>query len=224
MVIVNTVVYVRTELNLSESGVAVAYAAFGGGSMIVALALPRLLGRLAERTVAAFGGGMIAAALAGASVLPDFPPMLALWFVLGAGSSLIQTPAGRLLRRSCHEEDRPAVYSAHFALSHLCWLIAYPLAGHAGSMLGLSGTFIIVAGLAAAAASAGFVFWPAEDRILLEHEHEELVHTHSHTHDEHHQHPHEGEEPAASHRHRHRHRPLRHAHPFVIDHHHQRWP
>ena len=53
--------------------------------------------------------------------------------VLGAGASLIQTPAGRLLRRSCHEVDRPRVFAAQFALSHACWLIAYPLAGWLGA-------------------------------------------------------------------------------------------
>lgn len=42
MVIVNTVVYVRIVLDRPESD-AIALAAFGGGSMLAALTLPRLL-------------------------------------------------------------------------------------------------------------------------------------------------------------------------------------
>ena len=59
--------------------------------------------------------------------------MLALWLVLGLGYSAAQTPSGRLLRRSAHAEDRPAVFAAQFALSHACWLICYPLAGQMGA-------------------------------------------------------------------------------------------
>ena len=51
MVLVNTVVLVRGGLGLGESAVAWAMAAFGGGSMLAALALPRLLDRTPERTV-----------------------------------------------------------------------------------------------------------------------------------------------------------------------------
>ncbi|RUY33303.1 MFS transporter, partial [Mesorhizobium sp. M7A.F.Ca.US.001.04.1.1] len=43
MVIVNTVVLVQAKFGLSQSDTALALAAFGGGSMIAALALPRLL-------------------------------------------------------------------------------------------------------------------------------------------------------------------------------------
>lgn len=48
---------------------------------------------------------------------------------LRVGYSAMLTPSGRLLRRSAHPEDRPAIFAAQFALSHACWLVAYPLAG-----------------------------------------------------------------------------------------------
>ena len=64
--------------------------------------------------------------------------MLALWLVLGLGYSAAQTPFGRLLRRSAHAEERPAVFAAQFALSHTCWLICYPLAGQMGATPGSS--------------------------------------------------------------------------------------
>lgn len=64
-------------------------------------------------------GGTLAAA-----ALPSFW-LLALWFVLGAGLLPGTDPAGRLLRRSAHPEDRPAVYAAQLALSHARWLVTY---------------------------------------------------------------------------------------------------
>ena len=35
------------------------------------------------------------------------------------------------------ELDRPALFAAHFALSHACWLVTYPLAGWLGAGLGI---------------------------------------------------------------------------------------
>ncbi len=54
---------------------------------------------------------------------------------------MIHIPMGRLLRRSAHTEDRPALFAAHFSLSHACWLIAYPTVGWLGATLELSLTF-----------------------------------------------------------------------------------
>ena len=51
MVIVNTVVIVRCNLGLSQRDVALTMAAFGGGSILAALMLPRLLDRIADRTL-----------------------------------------------------------------------------------------------------------------------------------------------------------------------------
>ncbi|MGL5447750.1 MAG: MFS transporter, partial [Rhabdaerophilum sp.] len=51
LVFVNTVVFVQGAFSLGERQVALALACFGGGSMLVALALPRLLDRLADRPV-----------------------------------------------------------------------------------------------------------------------------------------------------------------------------
>ncbi len=51
--------------------------------------------------------------------------LLALWFVLGIGYSVSQTPTGRLLRKSASSENRTALFAAQFAFSHACWLITY---------------------------------------------------------------------------------------------------
>ncbi|NBC88869.1 MAG: MFS transporter [Alphaproteobacteria bacterium] len=212
MVIVNTVVYVRSVFGLGESAVAIALAVFGGGSMIAALALPRLLERVSDRPVMLSGGaglvaGLLALCLAPIGASAGWWSFLALWFVLGLAYSGVLTPAGRLLRRSAHKEDRPALFAAQFALSHACWLITYPMAGWLGGALGLSVTAGVLAVLAGAGAALAVLAWPRSDPEVLLHVHDDLPADHPHV---------QGARATA--------RGLEHAHAYVIDEHHARWP
>ncbi len=100
MVIVNTVVLVRTGFGGTETQTALAFAAAGTGSITAALALPRLLAAFPERAVMASGGTALGAGLLLGPLVGGFAALLPLWFLIGVGSSLVQTPAGRLLRRS----------------------------------------------------------------------------------------------------------------------------
>jgi MFS family permease len=204
LVIVNTVVYVQARFGLDNQATALALAAFGGGSMVAALALPKLLESVPDRTAMLAGASLLAVGTMAAAALPGYGWLLPLWFVLGLGYSTAQTPSGRLLRRSANPEDRPALFAAQFALSHACWLIAYPLAGGAGAALGLPLTAVILAALAAAAIRIGFMVWPADDPEVVEHSHNDLPANH----------PHLAE---AGHGHR-------HAHAYVIDDMHLAWP
>ncbi|HSA83190.1 MAG TPA: MFS transporter [Geminicoccaceae bacterium] len=224
MVIVNTVVYVRDVLGGGDTLVTVAYAAAGAGSMFAALLLPRVLDRIAERTAMLAGGALMAVGMAAGMTMPALAGLLAIWFVIGIGSSLVQTPGGRLLRRSAQEEDRPTLFAAQFALSHACWLLTYLVAGVVGNAIGPMSTFGLLGLLVVVASGLALRLWPAPDPELLEHEHAAVQHEHLHRHDEHHQHEHEGWEGPEPHRHPHRHRPVRHRHRFVIDLHHQHWP
>lgn len=224
MQIVNTVVYVRSGLGLAETAVAIAFAAAGGGSMLVALGLPRLLDRLPQRPPMLFGGVVMSASLFLGLLEPGYEALLAIWFMLGAGTSLVLTPAGRLLRQSSREQDRPALFSAQFSLSHACWLLAYPLAGWLGAEAGLTTTFAVLGVIALVSTAAAASLWPRHDPLEREHDHEPQQHEHLHYHDEHHQHEHEGWEGPEPHTHPHRHTPGRHRHAFVIDLHHRDWP
>jgi len=219
MVIVNTVVRVKGTLGLGDEAVAVHFAASGIGSMVVALTLPRLLKGRAPRPVMLTGAGLVTLGLALAALGPGLAAGLAIWVLLGAGAALIQTPAGLLLVRSCHEEDRPAVFAAQFALSHAAWLIAYPLAGNLGARFGLDATFAVMAVIAALAALVATRLWPADDPREIEHEHPVRDHAHGFGDAAHH-----GPELAGETARRHTHTPLRHRHAFVIDDHHPRWP
>jgi MFS family permease len=224
MVIVNTVIYVRAVLAGGDTLVTIAYAVSGGGSMLAALLLPRVLDRIAERSVMLAGGALMTVGMAAGMLMPALAGLLAIWFLIGVGSSLVQTPQGRLLRRSSHEEDRPALFSAQFALSHACWLVTYLVAGVLGNEIGLFWTFGLLGLLVIVSSCLAMRLWPAADPEVLEHEHAPLQHEHLHTHDEHHQHSHEGWEGPEPHRHPHRHVLLRHRHAYVVDYHHPSWP
>jgi len=141
MVIVNTVVLVQSFFGLDQQATAIALATFGGGSMLAAFTLPRLLDRFADRPVMLVGAGMLVATMLSGSLVGGYGTLLALWFVIGIGYAATQTPTGRLIRRSSHPEDRPALFAAQFALSHATWLLSCPLAGWLGATAGMQVTF-----------------------------------------------------------------------------------
>ncbi|MGM0662457.1 MAG: MFS transporter [Pseudomonadota bacterium] len=205
MVLVNSVVLVRGALGLDASALAWTMLAFGAGSMIAALLLPHLLDRIADRPVMIAGGALMVAtlvALAGEIMTLglNWPVLLASWLVVGIGYSTVLTPSGRLLRRSAHAEDRPAIFAAQFALSHTCWLVTYPLSGWLMTGFGPVVALGVLAGLAGAGMVVALRFWPSEDPETLEHTHDNLPLDHPHL---------QGER--------------RHAHPFVVDENHPRW-
>lgn len=201
MVFVNTVVLVQSSYGLGEQATAWALAVFGAGSIFAALALPRLLEGRQDRTVLLAGAVVMAFALgAGAFFVRDYVSMLLLWGILGIGYSLTLTPVGRVLRRSSHAQDRPALFAAQFALSHGAWLIGYPLAGFVSANLGISAAFAALCALCLCGVAATALIWPADDPENVPHRHDDLPEDHPHL------------EGAA------------HAHPYVIDDLHHRWP
>jgi len=224
MVIVNTVVYVRELLGGSETATAIALAAYGCGSMVVALGLPRLLDNWSDRPFMLAGGLSAALGLLLGLAEPGWLILLITWTILGMASSLVQTPAGRLLKRSASEENRPAIYAAQFALSHACWLLTYALAGWIGGNWGLPAAFVTLGILSALATAAAVRLWPNCDPLELPHTHEPLRHNHWHVHDAHHQHSHQQDEGPEPHRHPHDHAAVTHTHSYVIDRHHTHWP
>jgi MFS family permease len=160
-VIVNTVVYVRDEFGRDAGDVAWALGASGAGAMIAALALPRLLRRVSDRSAMLAGGLLLPIGLALAALVDDFGVLLVVWLALGVGLSLVQTPSGLLVRRSGSAEERPALFAAQFSLSHACWLATYPIAGVLGATVGLSGAAWLLAALAAVALVLAARAWPA---------------------------------------------------------------
>ena len=208
-VLVNTVVMVRGGYGAGETGLAVAMAAFGAGSMAAALLLPRLLDHVSDRRVMLVGArGLIAVALVVGTLvwldgLPAWGVFLLVWALIGFLYSSILTPSGRLLRRSAHAEDRPAIFAAQFALSHACWLLTYPLAGWAGQAMGMGPALMLLAGVAVVGLATASRHWPDGLPDAPEHDHPDLPEDHPHLR-------------ANGGR--------RHTHAFVIDDEHRVWP
>jgi MFS family permease len=203
MVIVNTVVIVRG-MGRSQEDVALALAAYGGGSMLAALLLPRVLRQMSDRSVMLAGSLVLACVLTAYALLPvTWAALLVCWLAMGAGYALCVTPGGRLLRRSSGDADRPALFAAQFALSHVCWLIAYPIAGQIGARAGMGTAFLVLAVLAAIGLVLALQLWPDDDPQELEHAHPELPAGH----------PHLAEHGTAA-----------HSHDYRIDDLHRSWP
>ncbi|MGR3452597.1 MFS transporter [Pseudooceanicola sp.] len=205
MVLVNSVVLVRGTLGLTDSDLAWTMFAFGAGSMTAALLLPRLLDRLPDRPVMLAGAGLMVGTLVCVAsfvglVGLEWPVLLGAWLLIGFGYSAVLTPSGRLLRRSAHAEDRPAVFAAQFALSHACWLLSYPLSGWLMTRFGTMPTLLVLAALAALGIVSALCLWPGQEASEVEHTHDNLPPDHPHL---------QGHK--------------RHSHPLVIDDRHPRW-
>lgn len=206
MVLVNTVVLVRSDLGLGDPQVAIALGAFGGGSMLAALVLPRMLDNRPDRPVMIGGAMVLVAALLALSLMLlvynlRWIPLLVGWFIIGIGYSAVLTPSGRLLKRSAHAEDRPAVYAAQFALSHVCWLVTYPLAGWLITVSGPTLAFAVLAVLAGVGVVCALALWPQESGGPVTHSHDDLPKNHPHVQDG-----------------------TTHSHSIVIDDYHPHWP
>jgi H+ antiporter protein len=204
VVIVNTVVLVQTTFELTEQATTWAFGLFGLGSMLAAFALPKILDKLNDRTVMLSGTVVLVVGLLSGYFISTYAWLLALWFILGIGYSVSQTPTGRLIRKSAPSENRTALFAAQFAFSHACWLITYPLVGWLSTKFGTLITFVPMAFIALVSIVVAFVIWPKKDDLVLEHTHPDLPQDHEHLL----QHNHKG----------------KHEHEFMIDSYHQHWP
>jgi MFS family permease len=210
-VIVNTVVIVLSDYGKTQTDVAYALMAFGGGSMLTALLLPQLLDFILDRTLMLTAGFALTIVTIGHALytltngLPTWELFLIVWAASGMLYAAILTPSGRLLRNSAHAEDRPSIFAAQFALSHTCWLLTYPIAGWAGQALGLPMAMIILGFIALLGSVTAFFIWPFADTKELVHDHSDLPADHPHLREY-------GEEGK------------QHRHLFVIDDEHRSWP
>ena len=169
LVLVNTVVYARDVFALEDSSLALALACYGGGSLLVVLTIPRLIERWDDRRVMLAGSVLAISGLALAVVMTLASAawsgawwlLLGTWAVLGAGNSLMGTPSSRLLMRAATEENRSAIYTAQFSLSHACFLLTYPLAGWIGAE-SLTAAAIALLALALLGAVVARRAWPAQ--------------------------------------------------------------
>ncbi len=161
--IVTTVAYVRDVLGRGETAVSMVMAAVGLGSAVTAVVLSWLTGRYERgksekaslhatrhawgRRALLAGGLCLGGVLLPGILIPPLAVLAVLWAILGAGQALVAIPSSTLLAEHSFPEERGKVYAAHFALTHACWLVTYPVVGHAAARWGTPWTFT-VAGVA----------------------------------------------------------------------------
>lgn len=139
IVLVETVVIVRSDLGLGEAWVAVFLGLQGAGSIGAAAALPRLLrGRRPLDVVVPAAGTLVALAAATAGVLWAHPPLLGvwigvLWVVIGVAWAVASTPLSLMIRDAVDPALLTEAFAGQFSLSHACWLFTYPTIGLVGA-------------------------------------------------------------------------------------------
>lgn len=135
MILVNTIILVRSSLELSEIAFSITMLVFGAGCIFAAIIIPYLSKEMTVSRIMLAGSNLLSlvfVALAFWLILFDFIwfVLLSAWFISGFGYTLLLTPMGRVIRKVSSADEFSQVYSAQFSLSHLCWLFMYPLSGY----------------------------------------------------------------------------------------------
>ena len=163
MVMVNTVVLVEGVHSGGLHEVAIAFAVFGFGAILGAVAMPLGLRHAPLRLVMLAGGGLIVVGLGLGALLQSFAGLLALWAYLGLGTALCLTPASYLIRDIAAPGDLQTLFAAQFSITNVALMVGYAAAGWLGATLGLTPTFLILALVAAVATAAAWRLWPNDE-------------------------------------------------------------
>ena len=150
MILVNTIILVRSSLELSEIAFSITMLVFGAGCIFAAIIIPYLSKEMTASRIMLAGSSLLSivfVALAFWLILFDFIwfVLLLAWFISGFGYTLLLTPMGRVIRKVSSAEEFSQVYSAQFSLSHLCWLFMYPLSGYLMTISGGPFTLLTLA-------------------------------------------------------------------------------
>jgi MFS transporter, NRE family, putaive nickel resistance protein len=218
-ILVNTVGYVQGALKLGNVQYGWVMASFGIGATLSAVAIGAIGQCFARTSFVLFGAGLITFALLPAGYA-NLSFLMVLWLLAGIGQNCVNLPTQTLIADRIPSDTQGQVYGAHFAWSHLWWVVSYPLAGWLGSSKASSSEFFY-------GSLIGLVLLVVVQITFSPHRHDHLhypfLHEHEHIHDEHHQHEHdEGILLSEPHTHVHEHPIIiSHSHPHHHDIHHR---
>jgi MFS family permease len=164
MVMVNTVVIMQGELDLDRRASVIAFAVFGLGSILGALAITPALRLLSERRVMLGGAAMLSLGLLSGTLLSTQYGLLVAWFIIGLGCALVLTPASFLIRRIAPPADLQHLFAAQLSLTSASLLVAYSAAGWLGDADGMFLAFATLGAVAAASTAIAARLWPAPGR------------------------------------------------------------
>lgn len=126
-ILVNTVGYVQGELGLSSVHYGWVMAAFGMGAFLFTSGVAMMNTPSCRLQFIGWGAVLMSVALLPASHAGWFA-LMGLWVLAGGGESWINVPTQTLIADYIPVPFQGRVYGAHFAWSHLWWVLAYPLA------------------------------------------------------------------------------------------------
>ena len=174
-ILVNTVSYVQSALHLGKVEYGWVMAAYGIGATIAAALLNRMSHRTNRLTILGLGTLLLTSVMLvaqGASL----GILMGLWTIAGMGQSVIDLSAQTLIADRVSVELQGRVYGAHFAWSHLWWVLSYPIAG--GLAQSVSQHYFLISG----AIALGIMILIAILSKLFPASHQGVWHEHSHQH------------------------------------------
>ena len=167
MIIVNTIIFVRSDLSLDEIAFAITMFAFGLGSMLAALYLPRLLESFTDKKLMISGCVIMLLSFYILAIWIklfgiSWSALIIIWITTGIGYSSALTPIGRIIRKSSDGSDFTQLYAGQFSLSHACWLVMYPFSGWVMTIYGSIFSLIAVASIILISTVIAFYSWTSE--------------------------------------------------------------
>jgi MFS transporter, NRE family, putaive nickel resistance protein len=127
-ILVNTVNYVQGDLHLGKVEYGWVMGAFGVGATIASAFVSKVSDRDNRLGVLSLGCGVLTSVMLVAQGA-DLWGLMGLWAMAGVGQSLMDISMQLLIADRISVELQGRVYGAHFAWSHLWWVLAYPIAG-----------------------------------------------------------------------------------------------
>lgn len=159
MVMTNTPALVEAAGDFEASAIALAFGAFGVGAVVGAIAVVWLGRHLSERATMLAGAILITTGLFGGIPQLGFVVLVLLWFLIGAGVTLVQTPAAAIIRRSAGEHGLLTLYGAGWSVQSLILVFGFALAGWLAAQSGASTAFLVLAALSAGATTIAWRVW-----------------------------------------------------------------
>ncbi|SDR70154.1 MFS transporter, NRE family, putaive nickel resistance protein [Gillisia sp. Hel1_33_143] len=131
-ILVNTIILVKSGLDLTDKDYGLIMAAFGIGATVAAF-ISGAIDKSKSREVSLVLGALVLALAISAANYLNFSLLFVFWIFAGLGQSLAEIPSETLIGENIPDSEQGKVYGSHFAFSHLWWAFAYPIAGFLGT-------------------------------------------------------------------------------------------
>lgn len=127
-ILVNTIFHVKEKLHLSDTEYGYVMSALAIGTVVGAIIVGRIKAQNKKVMFTVFGALMACVLMFFANSYV-FGLTLVAWMIMGLFESFVNVPTDMLIADLTPQDQQGKVYGAHFAWSHLWWVLGYPIAG-----------------------------------------------------------------------------------------------